>query len=288
MRGFTALGRTRTSINEYDVKEEDDSGKPDFELIYRECQRYQQVAQTKCINEIPSPSGSLKLLRREVGLGGLDVIDTENAWAGIQLIRNAELLPRTETNEVFLYKMPPIRFGSALTPFIDRDTIIDIGGLGDARSAKPPSLKEHLSNLLAALCKMQSVNTDIYTKETRLAQEPAPRLKFDCRYSYELRGNHAACDKAATQSELRPYVPVGFQPPYDLSSAKEDAFVGALSGDLKAWHDKNHPSDDGELVFDVTFYATLTSQGPDDVGGRNVPILRLRNLRPALREVDWA
>jgi hypothetical protein len=71
----------------------------------------------------PNPSNNLT---RTLIFDGLDIMGTENAWGGIQLARNLILVEGEETNPLFVYQTPVVRFVNKVTPLIDSSTPVDV------------------------------------------------------------------------------------------------------------------------------------------------------------------
>lgn len=71
----------------------------------------------------PNPSNELT---RTLVFDNLDIMGTENAWAGIQLARNLILVEGEQTNPLFVYQTPVVRFVNKVTPLIDSSNPVDI------------------------------------------------------------------------------------------------------------------------------------------------------------------
>jgi hypothetical protein len=71
----------------------------------------------------PNPSNELT---RTLIFDDLDIMGTENAWGGIQLARNLILVEGEQTNPLFVYQTPVVRFVNKVTPLIDSSNPVDI------------------------------------------------------------------------------------------------------------------------------------------------------------------
>jgi hypothetical protein len=84
-----------------------------------------QQAPPTAVYKFTNPNPSSDLTRKLV-FTDLDVMGTENAWGGIQLSRNLVLVEGIQTNPLFVYQTPTVRFVNKVTPLIDSYNPIDI------------------------------------------------------------------------------------------------------------------------------------------------------------------
>jgi LysM repeat protein len=91
--------------------------------------------------------GDSALPDRQVTVIDLDILDHQNAWAGIRLTRNQNLVPGWDTNPAFVFQTPEVRFEEHLTPLIINDKRWNIADLPGEAS----TLAEHLKALFQAL-----------------------------------------------------------------------------------------------------------------------------------------
>jgi hypothetical protein len=77
------------------------------------------------VYQFTNPNSSNELTRTLI-FDNLDVMGTENAWGGIQLARNLILVDGKQTNPLFVYQTPVVRFVNKVTPLIDSSNPVDI------------------------------------------------------------------------------------------------------------------------------------------------------------------
>jgi hypothetical protein len=193
----------------------------------------------KCPNNPPRVS-------RRITLGGLDALVFEQAWAGVRITRNAQLLPAKRTNRDFVYATPLVRFGNPLTPLLDTEDEIPIGNA-------PATMEAHLQFVFRTLFPHQASDA---------------RIKLGCRYGFSV---HRA---AALDTEM----PIVMTPPVDVKIKANGEVDGTTLADFAAdvalWTRENEPRLDASafFIFDLTVFATRAMTG-------DVPVLRLRRLR---------
>jgi hypothetical protein len=208
------------------------------------------------------------MVQRELQIFNLDVRNTENALASVQIYRNEDLFKDSTgtgsqwaTVEGFIYKTPPVAFNAATTPLIDNQAAIDVANL-DGQGDKSLPLAQHLTNLLDAL--FQGALTD---------QSSGRRLKVGCDYSFVLN----------TQLSDPVTVPVVLMSPQELdinpSHTGIQTYATNLANAILAWaRGQQLPVNGSSFVFDATIFAALS--------GTNLPVLRLQNLALALQYIS--
>ena len=89
----------------------------------------------------------------------LNILDVQNAWGGIQLIRNEELVQNAQgtwekTNSYFLYQTPVIMFYAKLLPLLNSDVVIDLAEMarGATENVNDLSLETVFETLFGTLC----------------------------------------------------------------------------------------------------------------------------------------
>ena len=195
---------------------------------------------------------------RQVVLVGLNILRRQDAWAGVQIARNEELVSGKPSAEPFIYKTPDVRFSNPCPPTIDQDLEVDIAKL-------PPSgiqsLKTHLEALFNALLCDAPSDLDTLT------------LQVECTYGIPI---NQQLDPAS--------LPVMMQPPIDIDVTRQtgggdstadttlDVMIEQWADAVAAWLEAWNPDRDGAaLWFDLTIMSNMTS--------RPMPLLRLRRLR---------
>ena len=177
--------------------------------------------------------------RREITILDLDVLRIENAWAGVQLERNADLVEGFATSPGFVFKTSPVRFGEPLRPALDRPERLPIDGGGTR------TLREHLDRLFGELF------GDVDVART---------LRVECRYGFDIRGTFGSA------GELPTTVPVRLFPV--LSSEANP--VEPVAAALRDWAARERPNRSGFFSLDVAVFNS-EERSP-------VPLLRLRRL----------
>ena len=221
-------------------------------------------------------------LERTVILPGLDVLNTENGWGGIQLSRNEVLFPddpAIQTNRHFVYQTPLVRFINKKTPLVDAGLAIDVG------TAQPQPLVNILSELFQALF------------EGADAQAPAAVegagdrrvMRLNCRYAYDVRGVTGNAEGPVENAAFLVYLPVLDQPPFefvlgtDWSPNDPTSFVGRLATAIEtSWRQRENPSTSRAfLLFDLAVFAALS-----DI---QLPVLQLRQLWLGIDKIEgWS
>jgi LysM repeat protein len=212
-----------------------------------------------------------------------NVIRNQNAWGGIYLTRNDDLIASgplgwsdiagatgpiapVPTNQVFLYETPLVRFVDPTTPLLVDQNTIDVAGL-TGQSASPRSLTAQIEAMLDAVLEWGAgspVQADSY-------------LSILCSYSFPLSG-------AGSQQEIVATVPVRLVPTRYLSSGGKSTFAAQLSASIQMWEGWPTRSANGFLVFDLkTFTVPVGASGPTE--GLK-PVLEFENLRIPVNAVS--
>lgn len=182
--------------------------------------------------------------RRRAGLGGLNVLEMQNAWAGGRIFRNERLVPGKETRDDFIYQTPLVRFVDPFTPALAPDVAIDVSRY---TTTPPPSDKlfVYLTNFLAAYFDQRDLGERV--------------LRFDVRFRYEIAPG------------LPVAIPLLLTTPYGVTTPTDQPFTRSLADALMtrlAEGDLIHR--DGTLVLDLALYSSLAKQ--------DLPTLRLGGL----------
>lgn len=205
-------------------------------------------------------------LRRRLSVLDLDVLAVENGWAGVELTRNEELIPGQPSQDAFVYRTAPTRFGEQWTPFHDVHEVVVV----DSGGQRP------LRRLIADFLRVLSAGAG-----------DSATLEMEIRWGYESGLLEQALGDAAGWRAPRP---IYFMPAFplglgeggtgfDVSSVAE---AGARR--LKSWAARNLSAGmhgdavRGHFVADIRVYARLSLQ--------RKPILRLRQVRFPLSAVE--
>lgn len=220
-----------------------------------------------------SPEAGRALTQRNIAYRDFNIINQENVWSGISVIRNNVLVPGIPTNPDFIYTTPTIRFVNVLTPLLDPDISIDIADYTATKGKQPFSL--YLGNFLKALF-------------VELADEITSRqIKVGIRYSYTIQESVDSLRAVLPISVTTPYdlpIPTGWQsdacPANPADITPDDTFVCQLSALVENWFTMNQPATaNARFDLDIALFTGLTNT--------QLPILKLRNLHLNESDVLW-
>ena len=197
---------------------------------------------------------------RTVRLPGLDILQRQDAWAGVHVTRNEQILPgKPPTAEPFVYTTPQVRFADPLLPTIDSMTEVSMAQVGSGGPVR--SLDGHLTALFGVL--FADMPADVATVT----------IQVEAVYSYRV-------NQALDPVEL----PIFLQAPLtvvvngDQPGTRLAQMVTNWTRAISSWFTGNTPNPaDGTLRFDLAILSDLTEQP--------MPLLRLRNLRLAIADV---
>ena len=194
-------------------------------------------------------------LNRSVQFSQLDVLQVQNAWAGLYVVRNANLGDSSgdnkKTSEEFIYRTPLKRFANPLTPMLDLTNLLDIAKL---HADGPADLKVFLTALLKTLLEVNVSSHVIFQPTT---------LKIVTSYSFSSNPD--------VGSILQPcfLIPPTLFDEGDIEGSGTG--ITQLTKGIMDWFANNRPLQlEGKLYFDITFYTLLADN--------DLPILRLRQL----------
>jgi len=219
------------------------------------------------------PEAGRAITQRNIGYRDFNIINQENVWSGISVIRNNVLVPDVPTNPDFIYTTPTIRFVNVLTPLLDPDISINIADYTAAEGKQKLSL--YLSNFLKALF-------------VELADETTTRqIKVGIGYSYNIQEGI---------DSLRTVIPISLTTPYDLpipggwqtdacpanpeDITPDDAFVCQLAALVEKWFTANQPATaNARFNLDISLFTGLSNT--------QLPILKLHNLYLDESDIRW-
>jgi len=203
---------------------------------------------------------------RNLTIEALSILERQNAWAGAQLVRNADLIEKPNgqfktTNENFIYKTPLVKFYNELVPLLVCNESIYIAQIQNPGNPVMLNLAVHLQNLFKTL--LQNANNLNQT------------IKVECLYLYNLNG---------TDSFNQIAIPVLLATPllfelgkdWDIGQADSycvntNSFTCNLTTTILNWFKDQGPSlNNGSLQFVIEIYG--------DNGGNSLPVLKLNNL----------
>ncbi|MEW6130182.1 MAG: LysM peptidoglycan-binding domain-containing protein [Acidobacteriota bacterium] len=177
-------------------------------------------------------------VKQVVEFDGLDIVMTENAWGGVYVSRNQNLVSFAATNPAFIYQTPLVRFSNMMTPLI-RNTSCILINQGDDLAA---SLNQVFKDLFSADTSGNSHN-----------------IKLTCQYGYQLVASTTSsnpCDNSgAGLTSLISKLPVLFVPLYAYNLNDPD-FVATLVTTITALT-SGASSTGGLLIFEIGLFSSL-------------------------------
>lgn len=174
---------------------------------------------------------------RTISVAGLDILNTQNAWSSVAVLRNEELLQNKDgswqkTNPDFIYQTPQVMFYNKLIPLLNNPDAIDIATIGTKSYPVQPT--RTLQNHLLALC-------DALTQQTTNPYT----IKMQCDYTYIIPGTNLPVD-----------VPVLLLTPTDIDPADHgSAVANVIYNGLSAWMANNPQSNGGSYLFNMVAYS---------------------------------
>ncbi len=211
---------------------------------------------------------ALNMPDREAVITDLDVIQFQNAWAQLQIVRNAELVgPGNPTRPPFVYTTPEVKFKSKLTPLLDTGVDIDIAKIPSGQPEKR-KLQDHVQNLF----------------RTFFAGSPLKEqfVKLEISYRYSLSEDEEAL---SVELPVLLFTPHEFEIPDSWQAVGDDGeptpaatYIKAVADDVSTWWGVKTPSTaKGRFRFDLTAFSSLDTN--------TQPLVRVRNLVLAVDDV---
>lgn len=195
---------------------------------------------------------------RTASISNMSILNIQNAWGGVQLVRNEELLPDNEgywqkTNEYFLYQTPMVMFYTKHIPFRYDNVVIDITemGVNNGCAEQISPLERSLQALFSSLCK----DIELFSKLS---------IKLNTDYVYKVSGT----DYSVT-------VPILLTYPIDLDIKKGDQLICKLLARKLERKLLESGLPDGQLNFELDIFSLLDS---------DVPILKMKFIFKVKRE----
>ncbi len=206
---------------------------------------------------------AMNIANRQIGLDSLNVLEYQNAWAGISITRNENLIAGNPTNEAFIYVTPTVKFANKLVPLLKNGSNIQVASLYNDGKPQHKKLADHLINFFSIF-----LGKDGNKQQT---------IKLEAIYQY---GVNESTKAPAIQLPVLLATPFSFQIPGDWKPAngicpvaydKNSAFVCRLSHALISWFQKENPSkQQGLFKFKVSVFS--------DINDSQQPLIELRNV----------
>ena len=222
-------------------------------------------------------------LRQRIHFTGLDVIQNKNAWGGVKLVRNEDLVTTgplgatslvgpISTNPDFIYQTPLVRFVERLVPMVFNQQAIDVSAL-NGPTGGPPSgprtLIQHILNMLDAALDLN-------------AQFPIQSfLEVLCSFGFNV------ADPSSVEGILIAQTPIRLSPIQSIDPTSELEFAQQLSASITNWRNTSGPAlAGGFLIFDLRVFEQLQAPASGATGALS-PILELAQLRLPLEKINF-
>jgi hypothetical protein len=204
-----------------------------------------------------------KIADRTLKLSGLDVFQRQDAWSGIYLTRNEQILPGEPLADAFVYKTALTRFADPMAPTISSTEPVDIARIG-APGPEQRSLEDHFTAMFGELFTVMPAGASRLT------------IGVETVYRYRLVPGMVPVE-----------LPIFFQAPVSVAVPDSGpgtplaAMITAWSEAIRSWFASAPPNPaDGHLHLDLTILTNLTTT--------QTPLLRIRNLALGLTDITPA
>ncbi len=204
---------------------------------------------------------------RTITINDLNILEYQNAWSGVAIERNIDIVQGRTTMNDFIYRTPMVRFINPFVPLIDSNEPISIDYMGTTHGTKR-ALRDILGGMFFELFQHDPTTNQ--------------KIKLEVNFTHKLQDNAHAND-VALPVLLFPAVTLDLPTdPTQLSSWDGDSdnedtmlyLLDQLSTDLKYWYSTFNPNKIAlnypQFQFDLSVYSNIK--------GVNKPVLRLRNL----------
>ncbi|MBQ4819260.1 LysM peptidoglycan-binding domain-containing protein [Aquimarina sp. MMG016] len=207
---------------------------------------------------------SFEIPDRTVAVDGLNVLQFQNTWAGIAVIRNEGLVEDNPTNTNFIYRTPLVRFSNKLIPLLSNSSEINIAKIIN-EDGSTLTLADHLATFFKTF----------FTYD-ELAEQT---IKISGSWNYFLQD---ICESSLPPIQLPVllYTPFSFEIPKDYEIPEggcvgeitaDTAFVCQLAEALEKWYQEKMPSTrDAYFSFDLSVFSAVTET--------QLPLIQLSNL----------
>lgn len=220
-----------------------------------------------------SPDEGRNITQRHILYRHFNIIEQENVWSGISVVRNKILVPGIPTSEAFIYTTPVIRFVSVLTPLLDSGTPVNLAQYIPGSGRRP--LQLYFSNFLKALF---AEITDQHTIR---------QIKLGAVYRYNIQ---AGVDGLSTEIPISISTPYNFRIPEDWDTlscpeslagvSPQSPFVCQWAAVIQQWFNNHSPTTtDARIRLDVSLYSGLSDT--------HLPVFRLDNLYILESDINW-
>jgi hypothetical protein len=197
---------------------------------------------------------------RQLDFEELNILDWQNAWAGIYVTRNKDLVKNSQgtgylpTNKLFIYQTPLVKFYNQLNPLLTCNEGINVAAMNKNGKPAPDVMAVHIFNLFSGLLQSTGNNSQM--------------VKTECMYTYNLNGTslYNTIDLPVLLVPPKPIDPttdlnIGSSPPYCIEG--NESFACQVAGALLTWYGLQGPSDNNAAFqFSIVVYDAFNNQLP--------------------------
>ena len=203
--------------------------------------------------------GDSSIPDRKFSIENLDVIHQQNAWATIWLSRNKELIPEKDTNPIFVFQTPEVKFNSKITPSLVNDERWDINRLAANDNSTDRSLLGHLRRMFHTILPQSSTNEY--------------EIRMSCRYAFVMTAG------SGLSQDLLSMLPMlmGLR----LSKIDEQ-YIQSLTNKIEDWRLRTKPAENkAAYIFSINIFSKL-----DPNNRENLPLLKIEHLQLNLEDIE--
>lgn len=208
---------------------------------------------------------------RSFELNPLNLMQYQEGWAGLQVTRNKNLVAAYNTNSLFLYQTPLVRFYTPLVPMLTANAQIDISAIA---SGKPQVnyLAVQLQNLFKAIFGNYGLPGN-------------PTIRLEALYSYNLNGtaSYNQIDlpiflALPFELNLQTDLEIGSAPPYCTTT---QSFLCNVASTLIDWFKGVNPNrQNGMFTFKLIIYSASDDTTPlISLNNLSLPIIDINELK---------
>ncbi|MBI3653172.1 MAG: LysM peptidoglycan-binding domain-containing protein [Acidobacteria bacterium] len=206
-----------------------------------------------------NPVAALGSVKQIFEFAGLDMVLVQNAWGGVYVTRNENLVSYAPTSQTFIYQTPLARFSNMMIPLVQNTSCINITATQD-----PTDFAKNLTDSL------NQMFTELFSVD---ASGTTHDIKIACQYGYQVVSSSSGANPCGNPNDpltsLVSRLPVLFVPKYPYALNNAD-LVNQIVTYIVAWS-QQASSAGGLYIFEVSLFSTLDPQ-------LTQPLLELKNL----------
>jgi LysM repeat protein len=205
-----------------------------------------------------NPVAALGSVKQIFEFAGLDMVMTQNAWGGVYVTRNENLVSYAPTNSTFIYQTPLARFSNLMIPLVQNTSCINI-----TASQDPTDFAKNLTDSL------NQMFSDLFSADAANSHD----IKVACQYGYQLVSSASGTNPCGNPNEkltsLISRLPVLFIPKYSYNLNSPD-LVNQIVAYIVQWS-QQASTVGGLYIFEVSLFSSLDPQ-------LTQPLLEMKNL----------